>query len=100
MRKQLLAVLVIGTVLSSIALGQTANVTGKVIAVNAKSVTVQNGKDVWEIKRTTNTKVDGALKVGSTVTVTYHGTDGQKKEGPALSDRDPENAALGAQKKE
>jgi hypothetical protein len=98
MRKQLLAALVIGTALTGIALGQTANVTGKVIAVTAQSVTVQNGKDVWVIKRTRTTKVDGTLKVGSTINVVYNTTDGQKKEGPALDV--PEHTTLGAQKKE
>jgi hypothetical protein len=100
MRKQVLAALLIGITFSGIALAQTANVTGKVIAVTSQSVTVQKGKDVWEIKRTNSTKVDGTLRVGSTVTVNYKATDGQKREGPAVSDRDPENAALGAQKKE
>lgn len=101
MKRKLLLILAIGTALSGIAFAQTTQLTGKVIAVSSGAITVQKGTDVWDIKRSRSTKVDGTLKVGSTVTVTYNTPDAQKKEGPtAASDKDPENTALGAQKKE
>ena len=43
-------------------------------------ITVQNGKEVWDIKLTASTTVSGDKKVGSTVTVTYNAPDAQKKE--------------------
>ncbi len=59
--------------LSSVALagGKTYQVTGPVLEMNDSSVTVQKGKEKWEIARDANTKVTGDLKVGSKVTITY-----------------------------
>jgi hypothetical protein len=86
MKIKLLLLLLIAAFVSSTALfGQTSTMTGKVLAVSSSVITVQKDADVWDIKRTSNTSVTGALKVGSTVTVKYDAPDAQKKEGPALT---------------
>jgi hypothetical protein len=46
-------------------------VTGPVVALTASTITVQKGDDKWELNRNSNTKVKGALKVGSKVTIYY-----------------------------
>jgi hypothetical protein len=46
-------------------------VTGPVLSVKDDSVTVQKGKEKWEIARDKDTKVDGDLKVGAKVTIHY-----------------------------
>jgi hypothetical protein len=50
---------------------KTYQVTGPVLEVNDSMIAVQKGKDRWEINRDSNTKVNGDLKVGEKVTVTY-----------------------------
>ncbi len=50
---------------------KTYQVTGPVLEVTDSMVAVQKGKDRWEINRDSNTKVNGDLKVGEKVTVTY-----------------------------
>jgi hypothetical protein len=59
--------------LSSVALAadKTYQVTGPVLEVTDSMIAVQKGKDRWEIKRDSNTKVTGDLKVGEKVTITY-----------------------------
>jgi hypothetical protein len=51
--------------------GKTYQVTGPVLEMNDTSVTVQKGKEKWEIARDSSTKVTGDLKVGAKVTITY-----------------------------
>ena len=52
--------------------GTTAyQVTGPVLEVTNDSITVQKGKEKWEIARDKDTKVTGDLKVGSKVTIHY-----------------------------
>ena len=52
--------------------GTTAyQVTGPVLAVTNDSITVQKGKEKWEIARDKDTKITGDLKVGSKVTIHY-----------------------------
>jgi len=52
--------------------GSTAyQVTGPVLEVKDNSITVQKGKEKWEIARDKDTKITGDLKVGSKVTVYY-----------------------------
>ncbi len=81
--KKLLSLVVLASlVLSSVALAQTAHLTGTVVAVSSTTITLQKGDIVWEIKRSSDTKVSGDAKVGSTVTVTYNAPDAQKKEDP------------------
>lgn len=46
-------------------------VTGPVLAVTADTITVQKGKDKWEIGRGADTKVVGDVKVGDKVTIMY-----------------------------
>ena len=46
-------------------------VTGPVLEVKDDSITVQKGKEKWEIARDKDTKITGDLKVGSKVTVHY-----------------------------
>ena len=73
--------------LSSVALAadKTYQVTGPVLEVTDSMIAVQKGKDRWEIKRDSNTKVTGDLKVGEKVTITYtmSATDVEVKAGKA-----------------
>ena len=80
MKSILIAIAAASLTLSSIAFAQTAHMTGKVIAVTSDKITVQKGKEVWDINLTASTEVSGDKKVGSTVTVTYNAPDAQKKE--------------------
>jgi len=50
---------------------KTYQVTGPVLEMNDSMIAVQKGKDRWEIARDSSTKVDGDLKVGAKVTITY-----------------------------
>ncbi|HYA88202.1 MAG TPA: hypothetical protein VEI57_14195 [Nitrospirota bacterium] len=50
---------------------RTYQVTGPVLELTNDKITVQKGKDKWEIARDANTKVTGDLKVGSKVTIQY-----------------------------
>ena len=49
----------------------TYQVTGPVLEVKDNSITVQKGKEKWEIARDKDPKISGDLKVGSKVTVYY-----------------------------
>lgn len=66
--------------LSSVAFGQVATMTGKVLSVTNNAITVQTDNGVWQIKRTMGLRVTGELKVGGTVTITYNTPNAQKKE--------------------
>lgn len=46
-------------------------VTGPVLEVKDDMITVQEGKEKWEIARDKDTKMTGDVKVGSKVTVHY-----------------------------
>jgi len=50
---------------------RTYQVTGPVLELTNDTITVQKGKDKWEIARDAGTKVTGDLKVGSKVTIQY-----------------------------
>src|SRR5438270_7786276 len=50
---------------------KTYQVTGPVLEVNDSMITVQKGKDRWELDRDSNTKVNGDVKVGDKVTINY-----------------------------
>ena len=56
----------------AVAATKTYQVTGPILEINDKMIVVQKDKERWEIERTTDTKIDGELKVGSKVTVYYH----------------------------
>lgn len=72
--KSLLCLVVAGSLaLSSAALaaGKTYQVTGPVLEMNDSMIAVQKGKERWEVARDGSTKVNGDLKVGAKVTITY-----------------------------
>jgi len=52
----------------------TYQVTGPVLETTADSITVQKGKEKWQIAKDASTKVSGDAKVGDKVTVTYRMT--------------------------
>lgn len=51
--------------------GKSYQATGKVLAVTDDLVTLEKGKEKWEITRSADTKVEGDLKVGEKATVMY-----------------------------
>ena len=77
---------------------KTYEVTGPVLEVNDSMIVVQKGKDRWEIKRDTNTKVTGDVKVGDKVLVTYtmSATDVEVKAGKGGAKKDKKDAAKAA----
>ncbi len=50
---------------------KTYQVTGPVLDVKDNVITIQKGKDRWELARDASTKVSGELKVGEKATITY-----------------------------
>lgn len=46
-------------------------VTGPVVELTDKAITVQKGDEKWVVNRTADTKVSGDLKVGAKVTIKY-----------------------------
>ena len=50
---------------------KTYQVTGPVLEVTDSAITVEKGKEKWQIARTKDTKVTGDIAVGSKVTITY-----------------------------
>jgi hypothetical protein len=80
---------------------KTYQVTGPVLEVNDSMIAVQKGKDRWEINRDSNTKVNGDLKVGEKVTVTYtmSATDVEVKAGKAEKGAKKEAASPAASPK-
>jgi len=50
---------------------KTYQVTGPVLEVSDTSITVQKGKEKWQIARDKDTKITGDLKVGAKVTIMY-----------------------------
>ncbi len=72
LRKSLVVAIALALIAAvAIAAVKTYQVTGPVLAVTPDSITVQKGKDKWELARDANTKVKGDLKVGSKVTIEY-----------------------------
>ena len=53
---------------------KTYQVTGPVVDVTPDTITVQKGRENWEIGKTSDTKVTGDVKNGEKVTVTYRMT--------------------------
>jgi len=69
---------------------KTYQVTGPVLDVNDTTITVQKGKEKWEIARDKDTKVTGELKTGAKVTIEYKmtATSVEAKEAkPAKADK-------------
>ena len=50
---------------------KTYEVTGPVLEVNDSMIVVKKGNDRWELDRDSNTKVNGDVKVGDKVHITY-----------------------------
>ena len=71
--KRLIMFMFVVLLLSSFAFAGTKDyqVTGPVLEVTNDSITVQKGKEKWEIARDKDTKVAGDLKAGSKVTIHY-----------------------------
>ncbi len=65
-----LAVLVLAAA-PAFAADKTYQVTGPIVAVTDTTITVEKGKEKWEIARTKDTKVTGDLKVGEKVMIQY-----------------------------
>ena len=73
--KKLALALVLGALATpALAATKTYQVTGPVLEVTDDAVTVQKGKEKWEIARTPDTKVTGELKKGEKVTIEYRMT--------------------------
>ena len=75
--KRILAVIAIIGLFPAVAFAGAVNtyqVTGPVLEVSKDMVTVQKGKERWEIAVAPDTKVTGDLKVGSKVTIEYRMT--------------------------
>jgi hypothetical protein len=51
---------------------KTYQVTGPVLELNAKTITVQKGKEKWEIARDPQTDMPADVKVGDKVTANYY----------------------------
>ena len=56
---------------AAFAADKTYQVTGPVLEVTDAAITVQKGKEKWQIARAKDTKVTGDIKVGAKVTITY-----------------------------
>jgi hypothetical protein len=83
MKKQLMLGLVLAVSLAFLtppAFGATTSLTGTVQAITGSTITLEVGKEVWNITLGPTTTVKGEAKVGSVVTVTCNETDAQKKE--------------------
>ncbi|MBC7712077.1 MAG: hypothetical protein H7177_01975 [Rhizobacter sp.] len=70
MKSLITMALVLGS-LSAFAAPKTYQVTGPVLDMNDATITVQKGKEKWEISRDASSKVNGEIKIGSKVTVEY-----------------------------
>jgi hypothetical protein len=74
MTRRILSVLAGALLLTSVAIAaepKDYQVTGPVLDVNDNIITVEKGKEKWEIGRDKDTKIKGELKKGSRVTVHY-----------------------------
>jgi len=56
MKSILIAIAAASLTLSSTAFAQTAHMTGQIIAITSDKITVQNGKEVWDINLTATRK--------------------------------------------
>ncbi|WP_242345066.1 hypothetical protein [Anaeromyxobacter terrae] len=74
MKRIALALLLGSLATPALAATKTYQVTGPVLEVTEDSITVQKGKEKWEIARTPDTKITGEVKKGEKVTVEYRMT--------------------------
>ena len=72
---------------------KTYQVTGPVVDVNDKMITVMKGKDKWEIDRASDTKMTGEVKVGDKATITYTMTAKEVEAKPAKAGKKDEAKA-------
>ena len=74
MMKPVLSMFAAVLLLTSVAMAagpKDYQVTGPVLDVTDDVITVEKGKDKWEIGRNKDTKINGDLKKGSKVTIQY-----------------------------
>jgi hypothetical protein len=74
MMKSVLSLFAAVLLLASVAMAagpKDYQVTGPVLDVTDDVITVEKGKDKWEIGRNKDTKINGDLKKGSKVTIQY-----------------------------
>jgi hypothetical protein len=74
MMKRILSIFAAVFLLASVAIAagpKDYQVTGPVLDVTDDVITVEKGKDKWEIGRNKDTKINGDLKKGSKVTIQY-----------------------------
>jgi hypothetical protein len=75
---------------------KTYQVTGPILELTDDVITVQKGKEKWEIARTPDTKVNGELKVGAKVTIEYRMAAATVEVKPAVGAKDKKAAAAPA----
>ena len=56
---------------AAVAADKTYQVTAPILEVTDTTITVQKGKEKWQIARTKDTKVTGEPKAGAKVTIMY-----------------------------
>lgn len=86
---------------AALAATKTYQVTGPIVEVTDSVITVQKGKEKWEIARDKETKVTGDLKPGAKVTIEYRMTAATveaKGDGKAAKGDKADKAAAGAEK--
>ena len=74
MMKRILSMFAAVLLLASVAIAagpKDYQVTGPVLDVTDDVITVEKGKEKWEIGRNKDTKINGELKKGSKVTIQY-----------------------------
>jgi opacity protein-like surface antigen len=71
MKRIALAVALAALAGSALAADKTYQVTGPVVDVGPESITVQKGKENWQIAKTADTKGGAEVKKGDKVTVQY-----------------------------
>ena len=67
----ILALVLMAVPLVMAAAPKSYQVTGPIVDLKDDMITVEKGKEKWEIARDKDTKVKGDLKVGSKVTIEY-----------------------------
>ena len=75
MKKMILSVALsfglMGSLLTAATAAKSYQVTGPILELTDTKIVVQKGDEKWEVMRTPDTKVEGALKVGAKVTIHY-----------------------------
>lgn len=65
------SLLVAAPAVRTVAAVNTYQVTGPVLDVGNDKISVQKGKETWELARDSGTKVTGTIAKGKTVTIRY-----------------------------